>query len=279
MKSLVFPVQPGHSLNLHKYDPRYNADISRKQGEEEFAELTSELNSLQELLYAASTHSMLIVLQGMDTSGKDGTIRNVLSQVSPLGCRVHSFKVPTDEELAHDFLWRVHRATPRKGEIVVFNRSHYEDVLIVRVHNLVSQDIWSKRYQQINDFERLLAENNTIILKFFLHISKEEQKKRLLAREEAIEKAWKLTPSDWHERHYWDDYQVAYEDALLQCTTDYAPWSIVPADRKWFRNLAIIRSIVKTLRSYKDTWTQQLEQMSKHALQELQTLEERQELS
>lgn len=275
MKPLSFPVELGDRVTLHDYDTRYDADISRNDGEKEFDALTKELDDLQELLYAAGTHSLLVILQGMDTSGKDGTIRKVFSQVSPLGSRVHAFKVPTPDELAHDFLWRVHRVTPQKGEIVAFNRSHYEDVLVVRVHNLVPQDVWSKRYQQINDFERLLADNNTIILKFFLHISKAEQKERLLKREENVEKAWKLSAGDWEERRYWDDYQAAYEDALYECSTSYAPWHIVPADRKWFRNLAVASTIVETLRSYKATWLQRLQQMSTQALQELQALSER----
>lgn len=275
MKPFTFPVEPGQRVTLHDYDTRYDADISREDGEKEFEALTEELDDLQELLYAAGSHSLLVILQGMDTSGKDGTIRKVFSQVSPLGCRVQGFKVPTPEELAHDFLWRVHRVTPQKGEIVAFNRSHYEDVLVVRVHNLVPQDVWSKRYQQINDFERLLADTQTIILKFFLHISNAEQKERLLKREEDVEKAWKLSAADWKERRYWNDYQTAYEDALHACSTSYAPWHIVPADRKWFRNLAVATTIVETLRSYKETWLQSLDQMSTQALQELQALPER----
>lgn len=272
-KPLTYPIAPGVPVDLSSYKPRYDAGISRKEGEKLFDDLAQkELDDLQELLYGAGTHSVLIVLQGMDTSGKDGTIRNVFGHVSPLGCRVHSFKVPTSEELAHDFLWRVHKVTPSIGNIAIFNRSHYEDVLVVRVHNLVPEEVWRQRYQQINEFERLLAENNTIMLKFFLHISKEEQEERLLEREKEVVKAWKLAPGDWKERAYWDDYMAAYTDMLRECSTTYAPWYIVPADRKWFRNLAVAHTIVETLRPYKDTWMQKLDQMSKDALAELQAM-------
>ncbi len=221
---------------------------------------------------AAQHHSLLMILQGMDTSGKDGTIRHVFSHVNPQGCNVHSFKEPTQEELLHDFLWRVHKVTPARGVMGIFNRSHYEDVLVVRVHNLVPEKVWRHRYDQINHFEKLLADSNTIILKFFLHISKEEQEQRLLARERDKDKAWKIAASDWAERKYWDAYQQAYEDALSKCSTAYAPWYIVPANHKWYRNIAIAHTLVHTMRQYKDEWKAQLEERGKRELARLQQM-------
>ncbi len=215
---------------------------------------------------------MLVVLQGMDTSGKDGTIRHVLSRVNPQGCNVHSFKQPTAEELAHDFLWRVHKVAPAKGMMTIFNRSQYEDVLVVRVHNLVPQDVWSQRYKEIKHFEKLLATSGTIILKFFLHISNDEQKQRLQAREQDRDKAWKISASDWQERPYWDAYQEAYEDALSKCSTAEAPWYIVPANHKWYRNLAIAHTLVHTMRKYKDEWRSDLEERGRQELQQLQAM-------
>lgn len=275
MAELAIPVEPGKKLDLAKIATRYQGDLKRQDAEEQLDALTSELSDLQEMLYAADTHSLLVVLQGMDTAGKDGTIRNVFSKIEVLGARMADFKTPSTRELAHDFLWRVHQQAPKRGEIVVFNRSHYEDVLIVRVKELVPEQVWRKRYRQINDFERLLAENNTIILKFFLHISKDEQKERLLEREQDVRKAWKLAPGDWAERHFWDDYQEAYADALRECATDYAPWYIVPADRKWYRNLVVANTIVQTLRGYADGWQAVLERMNKERLAELASVTER----
>jgi len=187
------------------------------------------------------------VLQGMDTAGKDGTIRRVMSGINPRDCRVVSFKAPSQEELDHDFLWRVHRECPRRGEIGVFNRSHYEDVLIVRVRGLVKKEVWSARYDQINRFEQHLAENGTRIVKFFLHISKAEQKERLEARLADPSKNWKMNPTDLEERKLWDDYQRAYEDAISRCSTAHAPWFIIPADKKWFRDLAVSSIMVEML--------------------------------
>ena len=194
----------------------------------------------------------------MDISGKVDTIHQVLSRVNPQGCEVRSFKVPTSRELDHDFLWRVHRVTPGRGVIGIFNRSHYEDVLVVRVHNLVPQEAWSRRYAAINDFERLLAQNDMIILKLYLHMSNDEQERRLLAQQKNQTDAWKVTTADWAERKYWDDYQEAYEVALSRCSTDEAPWYIVPANQKWYRNLLVARTLVSTLRQYKDEWESQL---------------------
>ena len=269
----VGKVDPGSKVRLKDYDPGYTAKHSdRASADKELQELSDELNELQELLAAAQHHGMLIVLQGMDTSGKDGTIRHVLSHVNPQGCYVVSFKVPTAEELAHDFLWRVHKVTPAKGVMGVFNRSHYEDVLIARVHNLVPEKVWSERYAEINHFEHLLASSSTIILKFFLYISKDEQERRLLAREQDLDKAWKISAADWVERKYWDDYQQAYEDALSKCSTDEAPWYIVPANHKWYRNLAVAHTIVHEMRKYRDEWKADLEERGRKQLELLKKL-------
>jgi PPK2 family polyphosphate:nucleotide phosphotransferase len=260
---------------LKEYDADYDGKhLNHAEGTKELEKLSSELCDLQELLAAAQHHSMLIVLQGMDTSGKDGTIRHVFSYVNPQGCYVHSFKEPTPEDLAHDFLWRVHKVTPGKGSIGIFNRSHYEDVLIARVHNLVPEEVWSKRYKEINHFEHLLASSGTIILKFYLHISYDEQKQRLLAREEDKDKAWKISASDWSERKYWQAYQQAYEDALSRCSTPDAPWYIIPSNHKWYRNLAVAHILVHTMRQYKDEWKTDLEARGK---QELALLKKTQE--
>jgi PPK2 family polyphosphate:nucleotide phosphotransferase len=263
-------VEPGSKVRLTDYDTRDNGGLDKEAGQARFAELNAELDALQEELHAAGTHSVLMVLQGMDTSGKDGAIRNVMTNLNPQGVRVESFKVPTDEELAHDFLWRVHRVTPGKGIFGVFNRSHYEDVLVVRVHELAPERVWKARYDHINAFEALLADSGTIVLKFFLHISKDEQEKRLHDREQEVGKAWKLSAGDWRERELWDRYQEAYEDALSRCSTEVAPWYIVPADRKWFRNLAISEVLVDTLRGYRDDWRSALEELSKAKLAELE---------
>lgn len=269
----VGKVDPGSKVRLKDYDPGYTAKHSdRASADKELQELSNELNDLQELLAAAQHHGMLIVLQGMDTSGKDGTIRHVLSHVNPQGCYVVSFKVLTAEELAHDFLWRVHKVTPAKGVMGVFNRSHYEDVLIARVHNLVPEKVWSERYAEINHFEHVLAGSSVIILKFFLYISKDEQERRLLAREQDLDKAWKISAADWVERKYWDDYQQAYEDALSKCSTDEAPWYIVPANHKWYRNLAVADTIVHTMRKYRDEWKADLEERGQKQLELLKKL-------
>jgi PPK2 family polyphosphate:nucleotide phosphotransferase len=251
----LWKIDDGSKIKLKDYDPGdIEKHIDRAFADAELEKLSNELSELQELMAAAQHHSLLVILQGMDTSGKDGTIRRVLSHVNPQGCQVVSFKEPTGEELAHDFLWRVHKVTPRLGIMGIFNRSHYEDVLVARVHNLVPEKVWSKRYDQINDFEQLLACNRTIILKFFLHISYEEQEQRLLAREQDKQKAWKLAASDWTERRYWNDYQAAYEDAISNCSSKEAPWYIVPANHKWYRNLAVAHAITDVMRAYKDEW-------------------------
>jgi PPK2 family polyphosphate:nucleotide phosphotransferase len=244
--------------------------LEKEEAERETRELGDRLDQLEELLYAAGTHSLLLVLQGMDTSGKDGTIRRLFQYCNAQGARVAPFKVPTAHELARDFLWRVHREVPGKGEMVVFNRSHYEDVLVVRVHSLVPQEVWSRRYERINEFEALLAENGTVVLKVFLHISREEQEKRLFERELDPEKAWKLSVGDWKERERWDDYQAAYEDALGKCASAHAPWVVVPADRKWYRDLLVLREVVAALEPLVPAWRGRLEAVGAKAKAELE---------
>ena len=255
----AWKVEPGSTVKLRDYDPNFvDAQTDPALARAELEQLGKELGELQELLAAAHHHSLLVVLQGTDTSGKADTIHQVLSRVNPQGCEVRSFKAPSSRELDHDFLWRVHRVTPGRGVFGIFNRSHYEDVLIVRVHDLVQQEAWSRRYDAINDFERLLAQNDMIILKLYLHMSKDEQERRLLAQQMNQTDAWKVTTADWAERKYWDAYQVAYEEALSRCSTDEAPWYIVPANQKWYRNLLVARTLVYTLRQYKNGWEAQL---------------------
>lgn len=267
--SYATPVAPGKKVQLSKIDSSFHDGLDKAQGELELSQLGDELNRLQELLYAASTHALLVVLQGMDTSGKDGAIRHVMKFFNPQGCQIESFKVPSSEELSHDYLWRVHKVAPARGQIVVFNRSHYEDVLVTRVQKLVEEKVWKKRYEQINEFEELLTENKTIVVKFFLHISKEEQEKRLMAREADVEKAYKLSTSDWEQRKLWNAYQDACEDALEQCSTPAAPWYVVPADKKWFRNLAVAQALVETLCAHEDEWEGVLRKESKARVAEL----------
>ncbi len=243
-----FRVRPGKKFRISDHDP--DDTLGYKNDDQTQAELKKHLqrlNKLQYLLYAAKKFGLLIVLQAVDSGGKDGTIRHVMSGVNPQGCKVTSFKKPTPEEAAHDFLWRIHKAVPERGEIGIFNRSHYEDVLIVRVHNLVPKTVWSGRYEEINCFEKTLVENNVKILKFFLHISRGEQLKRLKQRLEDPTKRWELSPTDFQERKYWKRYMNAYEDMLHFCSTEWAPWYIIPANHKWFRNLAVSHVIVKTL--------------------------------
>ena len=242
-------VTPGEFINLNDCRPEYTGTYEKKgQTKARLKKLHKQLLKLQELLYAESQHALLIILQGMDTCGKDGTIRKVMAGINLQGCDVVSFKVPSADELSRDFLWRAHKAVPSKGQIGIFNRSHYEDVLVVRVHNLVPEQVWEQRYQQINDFEKMLVENGTVVLKFFLHISKDEQKERLESRINDPTKHWKVEASDIRERAYWKDYIQAYEVMLQKCSTDWAPWHIIPANKKWYRNLVITECIVETLR-------------------------------
>jgi PPK2 family polyphosphate:nucleotide phosphotransferase len=246
--SQSFLVPPDTEVHLTDHDPGFSGDLQKKSdARAELKRNVERLRDLQQVMWAQGEHALLIVLQALDAGGKDGVIRHVMSGVNPQGCQVTSFKVPTEEELEHDYLWRIHKATPRRGYIGIFNRSHYEDVLVVRVHNLVPEDVWQQRYEQINHFERLLAASGTTILKFFLYISKDEQKERFESRLRDPRKNWKFSVKDVKERGYWDDYMRAYEDALGRCSTPWAPWYIVPANRKWYRNLVISRIIVETL--------------------------------
>lgn len=249
-----FLVKPGSKVSLKDYDPADTRGLSRQAARDELVGLQQELNTLQQLLYATQQYGLLIVLQGMDTSGKDGTIRHVMGAFDPQGCQVTSFKVPTAEERSHDFLWRIHKAAPGRGMVGIFNRSHYEDVLVVRVENLVPKKVWKQRYRMINDFERLLADNDILVLKFFLHISKDEQRLRLEDRLQDPTEQWKFRVGDLAARAKWDEYMAAYEDAFLECSTDYAPWYIIPADKKWYRNLIISRVIVEKLKGLKLEW-------------------------
>jgi len=253
-------------VSLARYDPADTGGISRDEAEARLPQLEERLRRLQDALYGAARQAVLIVLQGMDTSGKDGTIKHVMATVNPASCSVSSFKQPSAEELAHDFLWRIHTRAPAKGVIGIFNRSHYEDVLVVRIHNLVPADVWEQRYAQINAFEQMLAQNGTILLKFFLHISKDEQKQRLLAREQDPRDWWKLSLDDWQERAYWDAYQQAYEDALGRCAAPWAPWFIVPANHKWYRNYIVAKTLVERLTPYEARWRAELDERGKAAL-------------
>jgi PPK2 family polyphosphate:nucleotide phosphotransferase len=265
-------------VSLADYDPDDTDGLKKQETEKKLLpEFRQTLFQLQDLLYGAQQHSVLIVLQGMDTSGKDGTIRHVMSGVNPTGCYVWSFKVPTEEELRHDFLWRVHAHTPELGTFAIFNRSHYEDVLVARVHNLVPREVWKRRYDQINAFEQLLTESGTVVLKFFLHISKDEQEQRLLEREQDIDKAWKLAVGDWKEREYWDEYVKAYEEVLGRCSTPHAPWHIVPANKKWYRNYVIGQAIVDQLEPLAKDWRKSLKQRSEQSLAELRAFHEQEE--
>ncbi|NOZ38239.1 MAG: polyphosphate kinase 2 family protein [Gammaproteobacteria bacterium] len=243
-----FQVPLDGSLNLADIDPDFKGHHENKAAvQDEIACYAKRMQELQYLLYAENRRSLLIVLQAMDAAGKDGTIRHVLGYMNPQGCRIAAFKVPSVEEAAHDFLWRVHRRAPARGEVVVFNRSHYEDVLVTRVHKRIEKKIWQARYAQINAFEKLLTENGTHILKFFLHISADEQLQRFHKRIKDPARHWKISESDYSERQYWENYQQAYTDTLNRCNTEQAPWYVIPANHKWFRNLAVSRIVVETL--------------------------------
>ena len=245
-----FKVDSNSRVKLDEIDASYKGEKEDKDSAQaELEKNTQRLHDLQYLMYAENKCSLLIVLQGMDAAGKDGIIDHVLTVMNPQGCRVYGFKTPSAEELAHDYLWRIHQAAPRKGYVSVFNRSHYEDVLVVRVHNLVPKEVWSKRYDEINAFERQLFDNGTHILKFYLHIDKEEQLARFKQRLDDPNRHWKISESDYAEREYWQDYERAYEDAISKCSTDYAPWFIIPSNHKWFRNLVVSQILVNTLES------------------------------
>jgi PPK2 family polyphosphate:nucleotide phosphotransferase len=250
-----FKVEPGSRLRLGDIDAGYKGEHEDKDSAQpETEKYVRRLHDLQYLMYAENKRSLLIILQGMDAAGKDGTINHVLTSMNLQGCRAYGFKTPSAEELAHDYLWRIHEAAPRKGYVAVFNRSHYEDVLVARVHDLVPKEVWGKRYDEINAFERQLSDNGTHILKFYLHIDKEEQLERFKERLEDPTKQWKISEADYVERGYWDEYQRAYEDAIGKCSTSYAPWYIIPSNHKWFRNLAVSGILVDRLEALNMTF-------------------------
>ncbi len=244
-----FTFKPGTKIDLDKIPTRidqdkYDSAAAKKRIERNAAEMAV----LARRLVAENKRAVLLVLQGMDTAGKDGTIRSVMRGMNPRSCQVVSFKVPSEEELDHDFLWRVHHAAPRKGNVGIFNRSHYEDVLVVRIHELVAKDVWKERFAQINDFEKLLTACGTVIVKCYLHVSKDEQRQRLQARIDEPESRWKFNPGDLAERKLWAEYQTAYVDAINRCNTKHAPWHIVPADQKWYRNLVVSELMLETMK-------------------------------
>ena len=251
--------RPGQTVDLGRLPTRPPKNFRREDAEKALAPLGEELFSLQELLWGARTHAVLLVLQGRDTAGKDGVIKNVVGYLNPRGVSVTSFGVPTEEEREHDFLWRVRPHAPRHGTFSIFNRSHYEDVLVVRVHDLVPKEVWSRRYEQIDAFEQTLAAHRTIVLKFYLHISAEEQQERLLEREADPKAAWKLSVGDWREREHWKAYTRAYEEALSRCASPEAPWLVVPADKKWYRNWVVADALCAALRPYRKEWQARLD--------------------
>lgn len=262
----AYQVQEGKKYSLSDFNPDDKKlwKSGKKDAKKARKELRRELIDLQRLLYAEQKHKVLIVLQAMDSGGKDGTIRSIFKGVNPQGVRVASFKVPTHEEIAHDFLWRIHKQTPKRGEIVIFNRSHYEDVLVVRVHDLVSENVWRKRFEHIRGFEKTLTDEGTIILKFFLHISKEEQKDRFIERIEIPEKQWKFNPKDIDERKLWNDYMQAYEEAVTKTSTAHAPWYVIPANQNWYRDYVIIKIITDTLKELKMAYPKPVENIKQY---------------
>jgi PPK2 family polyphosphate:nucleotide phosphotransferase len=247
-------VKPGSRVRLERRDHGETFGWTKERGEPETVKQLARLTELQDTFWAEAKRSVLVVLQGIDAAGKDGTILKVMDAFNPQGSPVTSFKVPTSEDLSHDYLWRVHQKTPRKGEIGIFNRSHYEDVLVVRVHGFVPPKVWSARYDQINAFERHLTENGTTVVKFFLSIDKDEQRKRFQARYDDPKKRWKFSMGDLEERKLWDDYQAAFDDALTKCSTRSAPWYVIPANHKWFRNLAVSTILADTIAGLKPAY-------------------------
>ena len=248
MKTAIVTACPGHQIRLSKIDPNDTGALKKGEALERFAELREKIAALQEVLYAEHRRSLLLIFQAMDTGGKDGAIKNLCNGLNPAGLDVTSFKAPSPEELDHDFLWRAYKATPGKGMIGIWNRSYYEDVLVVRVHKLVTKKIWKARYDQINQFEKILTDNGTTLVKLMLHITKDEQKERLQARLDDPQKWWKFNPNDLKERALWSKYQQAYDDAINCCATDYAPWYVVPANHKWARNLAVADRVLGILK-------------------------------
>ncbi len=251
-----YRITPGKSVKLADFDPDENGGLEKDDDEvtDRTRAALDFMHEYQERMYAEGCRALLIILQAMDAGGKDGTIEHVMSGLNPQACQVQSFKVPTPLELRHDFLWRIHQWAPRAGHIMVFNRSHYEDVLVVRVHKLAPESVWRKRYAHINAFEQLLADSGTRIIKFFLNISKDEQKERLEDRIKDPAKHWKLNPNDSAERALWDQYMQAYEEALERCSTDIAPWYVIPANRKWYRNMVVAEIIADALRDMDPQW-------------------------
>jgi len=248
-----YRVGPGQKFRIKDYDPDDTSAFKggKAKAVDANAKIQEKLDELQDLLYAERRRKVLIILQGMDTSGKDGTVRHAMRGFDPQGVRVESFKKPTEQELDHDFLWRIHAKTPGRGEVAIFNRSHYEDVLVVRVHKLAPEKTWRKRYGQINDFEEMLTGNDTVVLKFFLHIGKDEQRQRLQERIEDPTKRWKFQHGDIEERKLWDKYMEAYEEAIEKTSTDSAPWYVVPANTKWYRNYIVGSILVEALEKLK----------------------------
>ena len=259
-------------VDLGDYDPADTAGLKKEQANARLEKLGEELRELTNLLTFSGLNALLVVFQGRDASGKDGSIRKVLEFSNVLASRVEGFKVPTDEERNHDFLWRIHQAAPRRAQIALFNRSHYEDVIAARVHKLVPEDKLAARYDHINAFERLLADNDTLLVKFYLHVSREEQYQRLREREEGPLTAWKLSPGDWRELPLWKDTTRAYEDALARCSSKELPFYLVPADKKWFRNLAVVERLVLTLRPHRQRWLDHLARRAKEAIAEIEVL-------
>jgi len=257
-------IQPETCVNLDDFTTYYDGEIKKKDGKARLKEHNKTLRDLQELLYAEGKRKVLVILQGIDTSGKDSTIEHVFGDVNPQGTKVVNFKVPSKKELAHDYLWRVHQHTPGSGEIVIFNRSHYEDVLVVRVHDLVPESVWGKRYEHINAFEKLLADEGTTIMKFFLNVSKKEQAERFLARLDRPQKRWKFNPDDLEERKHWDHYKAAYEDMLSRTSTPWAPWYVIPCDRKWYRNLVIASIIEDTIKNLEMQYPAEVENIDSY---------------
>ncbi len=263
----VIKIEPGSKVKMKDLDP---GDTGKYKGREDVAEPLEKnlrrLTELQECLYAAGSHALLVVMQGMDTSGKDGVVEHVAHAFNPQGVQITSFKVPTAEEAAHDFLWRVHKAVPPRGMIGIFNRSHYEDVLVVRVAKLKPKSVWSHRYDHINDFEKLLTYSGVKIVKLFLHISPKEQEERLLDRQNTPEKQWKFNPGDLEARTQWSEYMAAYDDVLERCSTEWAPWYVVPANHKWYRNLVVSEILVDALESLGLAYPKPVENIASYAI-------------
>jgi len=264
-----YRIKPGEKVDLSKHDPDDTSawDGDKDEGKEKLAKLLARLDELQNVLYAEHKHKVLVVIQALDTGGKDGTIHAVFGALNPQGVKVASFKVPTPIEADHDYLWRIHAHTPAKGEIAIFNRSHYEDILAVRVHNIFPEKVWRKRFRHIVEFERMLADEGTTIIKLYLHISQDEQRQRLLERIETPEKQWKFSPGDLEERKLWKDYIAAFEDLLAETSSEDAPWYVIPANRNWYRNLVVATIMVKTLEKLKMAYPSPVEKIEQYKAQ------------